>query len=109
VNGALLDAASVDSILKHLDALLQSMAHRSAHVAGAAIELSLREQQFALSDLAQKCDDAPSRQTMYRVLDQLREDDWLICRGGSWQPGMKARLLSDVDSQSQSSTIDIEF
>ena len=109
MNGAVYRRHFVDSILKHLDALLQSMTHRSAHVAATAIEMSLREQQFAMADLAQKCDDAPSRQTMYRVLDQLRDDDWLICRGGSWEPGMKARLLSDVDSQAQSSTIDIEF
>lgn len=69
------------------------MSHRSAAVSSKVIEFSLRGREFQVSDLERDLTDPPSRQTMYRVLDQLREDDWIIQRGNGWVPGVKAQML----------------
>jgi len=73
------------------------MTHRSAAVASRALELSLRGKQFPVDDVRRGLDDPPSRQTIYRVLDQLAEDDWLRCSGKIWHPDLKAEMLGDVD------------
>lgn len=73
------------------------MSHRSAAVASRAIELALRGREFTVDDVRRPLTDAPSRQTVYRVLDQLAEDDWLRCSGKIWHPDIKAEMLGDVD------------
>jgi len=75
------------------------MTHRSAAVASRAVELALRGKQFTVEDVRRGLDDPPSRQTIYRVLDQLAEDDWLRCSGKIWHPDIKADMLGDVDDQ----------
>jgi hypothetical protein len=75
------------------------MKHRSAAVASRALELALRGQSFQVNDVQRDFADAPSRQTIYRVLDQLAEDDWLRCEGKVWHPDLKARMLADVDDE----------
>jgi len=73
------------------------MSHRAAAVASRALELSLRGQDFTVDDVRRGLDDPPSRQTIYRVLDQLAEDDWLRCSGKIWHPDIKSDMLGDVD------------
>lgn len=73
------------------------MTHRSAKIAAKAVEKSLRGQEFTVSELARGETDAPSRQTIYRILDQLREDEWLVCEGDTWKPAVKARMLGRDD------------
>ena len=73
------------------------MTHRAAAVAGRAIEYALRGQRFQVSDLQDGTDDTPSRQTIYRVLDELASDDWVEREGKYWRPGFKADALGDVD------------
>jgi len=50
-----------------------------------------------VSDVQEGLDDPPSRQTVYRILDELAEDDWVSSDGQFWEPDMKAELLGDVD------------
>jgi DNA-binding PadR family transcriptional regulator len=52
-----------------------------------------------VEDVRRGVDDPPSRQTIYRVLDQLAEDDWLIRDGKYWVPDLKAEMLGDVDEE----------
>jgi len=75
------------------------MTHRSAAVASRALELALRDQDFTVDDVRRGLSDPPSRQTIYRVLDQLAEDDWVTCSGKIWHPDIKAEMLGDVDDQ----------
>ena len=78
------------------------MKHRSTAVASHALELALRGQTFEVRDIQRGLTDPPSRQTIYRVLSQLEEDDWIVCEGKSWQPDLKATMLADVDGEDES-------
>jgi DNA-binding IclR family transcriptional regulator len=69
------------------------MSHRAAAVASKAIEYALRDESFTVSDIRGEITDAPSRTTVYRVLDELATDDWIQQRGNGWQPGMKPTTL----------------
>jgi hypothetical protein len=73
------------------------MKHRSTAVASEALELALRGKSFQMQDIKRGLSDPPSRQTIYRVLKQLSEDDWIEYEGKLWFPGTKAKLLGDVD------------
>ena len=75
------------------------MSHRTATVASRAIELALRGEHFTAADIRRGVDDAPSRSTVYRVLDELAADDWIAQRGNGWAPGMKATMLSSGDGE----------
>jgi len=80
------------------------MTHRSTKIAAKAVEKSLRGQEFTVSDLARGENNPPSRQTIYRILDQLRDDEWLVCEGDVWKPAVKPRMLgSDDDGDSAES------
>jgi hypothetical protein len=86
------------------------MTHRSSKIAAKAIEKSLRGQEYSVSDLARGESDAPSRQTIYRILDQLREDDWVVCEGDVWKPSMKAKMLGNVgDDDSSGRSIELDW
>lgn len=74
------------------------MTHRAATVASRAIELALRGEHFTAADIRRGVDDAPSRATVYRVLDELAADDWIAQRGNGWAPSMKATMLGDSDA-----------
>ncbi|UWG49151.1 hypothetical protein HSRCO_3010 (plasmid) [Halanaeroarchaeum sp. HSR-CO] len=78
------------------------MTHRAAAVASRAIELALRRKEFRVTDIQRGLSEPPSRQTIYRVLNQLQEDDWINNQGNLWKPSVKANLLSDIESESQS-------
>jgi len=84
------------------------MKHRSTAVASEALELALRGKSFQVEDIKRALSDPPSRQTIYRVLDQLADDDWVECERKLWFPGTKAKLLGDVDEiEKQSSGFDL--
>lgn len=105
-------ATCADSILKHLDYVQRFMTHRSAKIAAKAVEQSLRGQEFTVSDLTRGEKNPPSRQTIYRILDQLREDEWLVCEGDIWKPSVKARMLGsagDSDEDSSGKSIDLDW
>jgi len=70
------------------------MTHRAAAVASRGIELALRREPFTAEDVRRAISDPPSRSTVYRVLDQLREDDWIEQRGNRWEPDVKAQMLT---------------
>jgi len=78
------------------------MTHRSAATTARAIELALRGQTFSVDDVQRGLADPPSRQTVYRVLDELAGDDWVRCSGKKWHPDIKANMLGDVDDQEES-------
>ena len=89
------------------------MSHRAATAASRAIELALRGEHFTAADIRRGVDDAPSRSTVYRVLDELAADDWIAQRGNGWAPGMKATMLSggggeDSDDSGGSFEIDTD-
>lgn len=71
--------------------------HRAAAVASAAIECAFTENQFRVEDVREKLADeeTPSRQTMYRVMSQLADDDWVRLSGHTYFPGRKPELLAD--------------
>jgi len=76
------------------------MKHRSTAAASRAIELALRSESFRVRDLQRGLPDtadAPSRQTLYRVLKQLADDDWIRRDGHTWRPDIKAEMLAGVD------------
>jgi len=73
------------------------MKHAATAVASAAVELALRGEAFQVSDLQHKLVDPPSRQTIYRVLRQLEEDDWIRSDHNTWRPDILAEMLGDVD------------
>ena len=73
------------------------MGHRAAAVASRAIELAVRGQPFSVNDIQRGIEDAPSRQTIYRVLQQLEADDWITGDGHTYRPDFKAEALGDVD------------
>lgn len=73
------------------------MTHRAGAVASRAIELALRGESFTAADIRRGVDDAPSRSTVYRVLDELKADDWIAQRGNGWAPDMKATMLGGGD------------
>ena len=75
------------------------MTHRAAEVSGRAIELALRGQKFQLDDVTRQLSDPPSRQTVYRVLCQLDQDEWIEQRGKHWEPDIKAQGLSGNEEQ----------
>jgi len=77
------------------------MKHRSAHVASKIIELSLRGHSFTVSDIEGDITNSPSRQTIYRICDQLRKDEWIEQRGKSWHPSVKAQMIGSVTSDAQ--------
>lgn len=74
------------------------MSHRAASVASRAIELAIRGEHFTTTDIRRGVDDAPSRSTVYRVLDELESDDWIAQRGNGWAPGMTATMLPGGDA-----------
>lgn len=84
------------------------MTHRSAKIAAKAVEKSLRGQDFTVSSLTRGETDPPSRQTIYRILDQLREDDWIVCEGDTWKPSVKARMLGS-SSEEAGRGIDLDW
>lgn len=73
------------------------MKHRSAAVASKIIELSLNGCKFSVSDIEADITNSPSRQTIYRICDQLQEDDWIEQRGNGWHPSVKAQMIGSVD------------
>ena len=73
------------------------MTHRSAAVASQAIEFALRDESFTAADIREEIGDAPSRSTVYRVLDELASDGWIQQRGNGWHPGMKPTSLGVTD------------
>jgi len=73
------------------------MSHRAGAVASRALELALRGEPFQVTDIQQRLSDAPSRQTIYRVLRQLEADDWIRCEGHTWYPDIKAEGLGGLD------------
>lgn len=85
------------------------MTHRSTKIAAKAVEKSLRGQEFTVSDLARGESDAPSRQTIYRILDQLRTDEWLVCEGDTWKPAVKARMLGSEDNDDSGRSIELDW
>jgi len=98
--------------LKHLYDVQRFVTHRSAKITAKALEKSLRGQDFTVSDLAHGETNPPSRQTIYRILDQLREDDWLVCEGNTWKPAVKARMLGstgDSDDSSGGRSINLDW
>ena len=80
------------------------MSHRATAAASRALELALRGEQFQISDIRHGLTDAPSRQTIYRVLTQLEDDEWIQCTGKVWKPDIKATMLGDVDEDSDGET-----
>lgn len=88
------------------------MSHRAGAVASRAIELSLRGESFTADDIRRGLTDPPSRSTVYRVLDELAADDWILQRGNGWAPDTKAIMLGggddDTDDDSGSFEIDAE-
>lgn len=73
------------------------MQHRATAVASRALELALRGKSFRVRDVQRGLSDPPSRQTVYRVLQQLEADDWIRVDGHSWHPDIKSQMLADVD------------
>ncbi|QZP39206.1 hypothetical protein [Halobaculum magnesiiphilum] len=70
------------------------MSHRAAAVASEAIRLALINKRFSAADVRAGVDDAPSRQTVSRVLAQLEADGWLARRDKeprTWLAGDLAR------------------
>jgi hypothetical protein len=80
------------------------MTHRAAAVASRAIELALRRKEFRVRDIQRGASDPPSRQTIYRVLETLQEDDWLENQGKIWKPSVKTQLLSDVEAEQETTS-----
>jgi hypothetical protein len=76
------------------------MPHRAAAAASRALELALRGKHFQISDIQHGLTEPPSRQTIYRVLTQLEDDEWIQCSGKVWKPDLKATMLGDVDEGS---------
>lgn len=74
------------------------MRHRAGAVASYSIELAIRGVQFSASDIRRGLNDPPSKSTVYRVLRQLEQDEWITQLGNGWQPGMKAQMLGDIDN-----------
>jgi DNA-binding IclR family transcriptional regulator len=74
------------------------MTHRAAAVASKAIEYALRDESFTVADVRDEIDDAPSRTTIYRILDELQRDNWIQQRGNGWQPGLKPTNLGNSSS-----------
>ena len=85
------------------------MSHRAAAVASRAIELALRDEHFTVTDIRRGVDDAPSRSTVYRVLDELAADDWIAQRGNGWAPGMTATMLGGGDGGNDDSGASFEI
>lgn len=75
------------------------MTHRATAVASRSVELALRGESFKLADIRRGVSDAPSRQTIYRVLSQLEADEWIEQDGKYWRPAFKSQLLADVDDE----------
>ena len=69
------------------------MEHRGAAVASRGIELALQRESFTADDVRRGLTDPPSRATVYRVLRQLQEDDWIEQRGNGWHPDVKAQMF----------------
>ena len=74
------------------------MSHRAAAVASKAIEYALQDESFTVSDIRGEIADAPSRTTIYRILDELATDNWIQQRGNGWQPGLKPTNLGNSSS-----------
>jgi len=84
------------------------MTHRAAAVASRGIELALRREPFTADDVRRAISDPPSRATVYRVLDQLREDDWIEQRGNGWHPSVKAQMLSGKEKKERGFSLDMD-
>lgn len=76
------------------------MSHRSAAVASRGIELALRNESFRLDDIRRGIDDPPAQSTIYRVLRQLEDDEWIEHRGNRWHPDIQATMLAGNGSTS---------
>jgi len=84
------------------------MKHRSAAVASRGIELALQREPFTADDVRRGLDDPPSRATVYRVLAQLQEDDWIEQRGNGWHPDVKAQMLSGKEKRESGFSLDLD-
>lgn len=84
------------------------MTHRAAGVASRGIELALQREPFTADDICRGVDDPPSRSTVYRVLHQLREDDWIEQRGNGWHPDVKAQMLSGKEKRERGFSLDMD-
>ena len=97
------------------------MVHRTTAIASFGIELSLQGRSFHTSEIikkfemkysGQKSEKPPSRSTVYRVLCQLEEEDWIEQRGNNWFPNVKSQMLEREDestSNQASSDFQIEI
>ncbi len=84
------------------------MSHRAAAVASRGIELALSREPFTADDVRRGVDDPPSRATVYRVLAQLREDDWIEQRGNGWHPDVKAQMFSGKENRESGFSLDLD-
>jgi len=84
------------------------MTHRAAAVASRGIELALRREPFTADDIRRGVDDPPSRSTVYRVLAQLQEDEWIEQRGNGWHPDLKAQMLSGKEKRESGFSLDLD-
>ena len=89
------------------------MVHRATAIASFGIELSLQERSFRTSEIVkkyevkysgQKSEKPPSRSTVYRVLCQLEEEDWIEQRGNKWFPNVKSQMLKGEDESTNNRT-----
>lgn len=77
------------------------MEHRAAAVASRGIELAIRGESFTAEDILKPLSSTnrhpnttpPSRSTVYRVLRQLEDDEWIEQRGNGWHPDIKSKML----------------
>jgi len=84
------------------------MSHRAAAVASRGIELALQREPFTADDIRRGISDPPSRSTVYRILHQLAEDDWIEQRGNGWHPSLKAQMLSGKEKRDSGFSLDME-
>jgi hypothetical protein len=85
------------------------MTQRAAAVASRAIEIALRGEPFTADDVRRGVEDPPSRATVYRVLAQLQEDEWIEQRGNGWHPDVKAQMLGGGEKRDRGGfTIDVD-
>ena len=90
------------------------MKHRAAAVASRGIELALQREPFTADDVRRGLnvrrghEDPPSRATVYRVLAQLQEDDWIEQRGNGWHPDVKAQMLSGKEKRERGFSLDMD-
>ena len=84
------------------------MEHRAAAVASRGIELAMQREPFTADDVRRGLADPPSRATVYRVLAQLQEDEWIEQRGNGWHPDVKAQMLSGRKKRERGFSLDMD-